>query len=267
MSEPERAGLARPPVVSSSAVKPFCRRCLVSSPSRRGEAAAVLLGGVPAEAALGEELAGLARPPVVELLAVELGGGGVRGDQPLLLAGLLARGPSSCRTTRRSAARRRPPAEPLDDSMKVRCSASIRNLMASPPAPPPWQEIDIRAGRDGERRGSSRRGTGHRPLEVAAAADAQRHGLVDDVRIEVRSRTSAMSFALTLPATATYCLALPTGRHEGPVPGDGAGRSARPPVDHHAQPAASVSAAFHSSARTSGRGGRRALVEHRPPAR
>ena len=63
-------------------------------PAVGGEAAAVALGGVPVEAALGEELPGRPRARRGELLGVELGGGGVRGDQALPLA-LLRRGPGA----------------------------------------------------------------------------------------------------------------------------------------------------------------------------
>src|SRR5262245_16049165 len=127
------------------------------------------------------------------------------------------------------------PASRSTDSRNVRCSASIRNLMASPPAPQPWQKYTFRAG-DTVNDGVFSSWNGHRPLRLPPPAERSVTVSLITSAIEVRSRTSAMSSSLTLPATATYCLALAIARHEGPVPGHGRRIGQRGDlVDHHPQ--------------------------------
>src|SRR5829696_2078431 len=126
------------------------------------------------------------------------------------------------------------PASRSTDSTKVRCSESIRNLIASPPAPQPKQKYTFRAVLT-LNDGLFSSWKGHRPFRLPPPADLSVTVSLITSAMDVRSRTSAMSSSLTL-ATGTSCLAPSETRHEGTVPGDGAVVGERRDlVDHHTQ--------------------------------
>ncbi len=145
-----------------------------------GEAAPVLLRGVPAEAALGEELAGLPCARGAELVTVELDGRGVRGDQPLTLPGLRPR------TGRLGAVVVIPqldaglagqPLHRLDERQVLRVHQELDRVPALAAA---MTEIHAPSWGNVERRGLLVV-EGAQPLQVAAPGRAQRHGLADHV--------------------------------------------------------------------------------------
>src|SRR4051794_19649022 len=143
--------------------------------------------------------------------------------------------------------------------MNDRCSASIRNLIASPPWPHPWQKKTLRAG-ETVNDGVFSSWNGHRPLRLPPPADRSVTVSLITSAIDVRSRTSAMSSSRTL-ATGTSCLASGVVRQQGPVPRQRGRVGERGHlVDHHAEPRRVV------TGRLPHRGEQRVELLGRPPA-
>src|SRR5512142_1760372 len=107
----------------------------------------------------------------------------------------------------------------------------MTNLMASPPAPQPWQKYAPRAG-DTVNEAVFSSWNGHRPLRLPPPADLRVTCSEITSTTETRSRTSAMSSSRIRPATGPtpFRYILPDGRVE-PEPG-----TARDSVDPAQQP-------------------------------